>query len=154
MPTTPTSTGRREGFAAKSAILEQHCKDVGRDFGSIVRSANYNVVIGETEKDVQDRLAWIEDSYRKAGLSDASIRAQAQNFRSGPAVGTPEQIVETLQGLEKLGMTYAITNFARGRLRHLRDGAVRVRSDPGAAGGPDGLAPRATCPTRPGACSW
>jgi alkanesulfonate monooxygenase SsuD/methylene tetrahydromethanopterin reductase-like flavin-dependent oxidoreductase (luciferase family) len=103
--------GSPEGFAAKSAILEQHCKDVGRDFGSIVRSGNYNVVIGETEKDVQDRLAWIEDSYRKAGLSDASIRAQAQNFRSGPAVGTPEQIVETLQGLEKLGMTYAITNF-------------------------------------------
>ena len=103
--------GSPEGFAAKSAILEQHCKDVGRDFGSIVRSANYNVVIGETEKDVQDRLAWIEDSYRKAGLSDASIRAQAQNFRSGPAVGTPEQILETLQGLQKLGMTYAITNF-------------------------------------------
>ena len=71
--------GSPEGFAAKSAILEQHCKDVGRDFGSIVRSANYNVVIGETEKEVQDRLAWIEDIYRKAGLSDASMsRAGAE----------------------------------------------------------------------------
>ena len=68
-----------------------------------MRSANYNVVIGETEKDVQDRLAWIEDSYRKAGLSDASIRAQAQNFRSGPAVGTPEQIVETTAGPREAG---------------------------------------------------
>ena len=103
--------GTPEVFDRKSELLRGHCDDVGRDFGSIVRSANYNVVIGETEKDVQDRLAWIEDSYRKAGLSDASIRAQAQNFRSGPAVGTPEQIVETLQGLQKLGMTYAITNF-------------------------------------------
>ena len=93
----PTSPGRRQ--MATSAFEE------------ITRSANYNVVIGETEKDVQDRLAWIEDSYRKAGLSDSSIRAQAQNFRGGPAVGTPEQIVETLQGLQKLGMTYAITNF-------------------------------------------
>jgi hypothetical protein len=39
------------------------------------------------------------------------VRAQAQNFRSGPAVGTPEQIVETLTALEKAGMTYCITNF-------------------------------------------
>ena len=98
-------------FVAKSAILQEHCKEVGRDFGSIVRSANFNVVIGETEKDVQDRLAWIEDSYRKAGLSEASVRAQAHNFRSGPAVGTPEQIVETLTGHEQAGLTYCITNF-------------------------------------------
>jgi F420-dependent oxidoreductase-like protein len=103
--------GSPEGFAHKSEVLAGHCKDVGRDFDSIVRSANYNVVIGETEKDVQDRLAWIEDSYRKAGLTEAGVRAQAQNFRSGPAVGTPEQIVETLRGLEKAGMTYCITNF-------------------------------------------
>ena len=134
MPTTPTSTAAPEGFDRKSAILEEHCKDVGRDFGSIVRSANYNVVIGETEKDVQDRLAWIEDSYRKAGLSDASIRAQAQNFRSGPAVGTPEQIVETLKGLAEAGDDLRHHQLPRGRLRHLRDGAVRVRSDPGAPG--------------------
>jgi alkanesulfonate monooxygenase SsuD/methylene tetrahydromethanopterin reductase-like flavin-dependent oxidoreductase (luciferase family) len=103
--------GSPEGFAHKSEVLAGHCRDVGRDFDSIVRSANYNVVVGETEKDVQDRLAWIEDSYRKAGLTEAGVRAQAQNFRSGPAVGTPEQIVETLRGLEKAGMTYCITNF-------------------------------------------
>jgi alkanesulfonate monooxygenase SsuD/methylene tetrahydromethanopterin reductase-like flavin-dependent oxidoreductase (luciferase family) len=100
-----------EGFAHKSEVLEGHCKDVGRDFGSIVRTADYNVVIGETQKDVEDRLAWIEDSYRRAGLSDAAVRQQAEMFRTGPAVGTPEQIVETLKGLEKAGMTYCITNF-------------------------------------------
>ena len=98
-------------FRSKSEILAGHCKDVGRDFGSIVRSVNYNVVIGETEKDVQDRLAWIEDSYRKAGLSDAAVRAQVHNFRGGPAVGTPEQILEALKDFEKAGMTYCITNF-------------------------------------------
>ena len=100
-----------DGFAAKSAILEQHCKEIGRDFGSIARSANYNLVRGDTEKDVQERLAWIEDSYRRAGVGAAGVRAQAHNFRTGPAVGTPEQIVETLKGLEKAGMTYCITNF-------------------------------------------
>src|SRR5262245_35512680 len=43
--------GDVDGFKHKSSVLEAHCKDLGTDFGAIVRSANYNVVIGETEKD-------------------------------------------------------------------------------------------------------
>ena len=31
---------------------------------------------------------------------------------SGPAVGTPEQIIEKFKKLEAVGMTYAITYFA------------------------------------------
>ena len=102
--------GSPEGFAAKSAILEQHCKDVGRDFGSIVRWANYNVIIGESEKDVEDRMAWIEDSYRKAGVSDASIRAQARTSAAVPGrhAGADRR---DAAGPREAGMTYAITNF-------------------------------------------
>ena len=101
-----------EVFAAKSRILEGHCRDVGRDFGSIVRTGDFNVVIGETEKDVEDRFAWIADNYRRAGVSEDRIQTQDRTFRSGPAVGTPEQIVEALRGLERAGLAYAITNFA------------------------------------------
>ena len=104
--------GSPAGFAAKSAILEGHCQTVGRDYGSIVRSANYNVVIGESQKEVDDRIAWIGDHLRKAGISEAVVEGQVNGAKSGPAVGTPEQIVESLQAMEKLGMTYAITNFA------------------------------------------
>ena len=103
--------GSPEGFAAKSAILAGHCKDIGRDPGAITRSANYNVVIGTTEKEVADRLAWTEDHYRRAGLSEDVLQAQVKSMRSQPAVGTPEQIIERLSGLEKAGMTYAITYF-------------------------------------------
>ena len=35
-----------------------------------------------------------------------------KGLREGPAVGTPEQIVENLTALRDLGMTYAITYFA------------------------------------------
>ncbi len=45
-----------EEFSAKSEILQGHCADVGRDFDEIVRSANYNVVIGRDEAEVQERL--------------------------------------------------------------------------------------------------
>ena len=102
--------GSPEGFAHKSEVLAGHCRDLGRDFGSITRSANYNVVIGATQADVDDRLAWIDAHYRK--IVPARADDMVKDFRTGPLVGTPEQIVERLRELEALGMTYAITYFA------------------------------------------
>ncbi|HEX3003862.1 MAG TPA: LLM class F420-dependent oxidoreductase, partial [Angustibacter sp.] len=90
--------GSLEGFRHKSEVLEQHCQDVGTDFDAITRSANYNVVIGRDEAEVEQRLAWIEDHYRPV-LGEEGARKRADEFRDGPAVGTPEQIVETLRGL-------------------------------------------------------
>ena len=51
-PTTPTSTARPRGSRTRARSCAGHCADVGRDFDEIVRSANYNVVIGETEAEV------------------------------------------------------------------------------------------------------
>jgi F420-dependent oxidoreductase-like protein len=102
--------GSPEGFVHKSSVLEQHCRDLGRDFGSIVRSANYNVVIGQTHKDVEDRLAWIREHC--AAVVPARADQVAEQFRTGPAVGTPEQVAETLRGLQDDGMTYAVCYFA------------------------------------------
>lgn len=104
--------GSPEGFAHKSEILKGHCDDLGRDFDQIVRSANYNVVIGRDEREVQNRLDWIREQYVRAGLTPEKADDQAKAAASGPAVGTPEQIIETFKALEKQGMTYAITYFA------------------------------------------
>ena len=103
--------GSPEGFAHKSEVLKQHCADLGRDFGSIVRSANYNVVIGANEKEVKDRLAWHRDHFVRAGLSEQDADSQVADLAKQPAVGTPDQIVETFKALERQGMTYAITYF-------------------------------------------
>jgi alkanesulfonate monooxygenase SsuD/methylene tetrahydromethanopterin reductase-like flavin-dependent oxidoreductase (luciferase family) len=97
-----------ETFTRKSEILAQHCRDVGRDFAEITRSADYNVVIGETEQDVKDRLDWLVDHYAKL-IPQAEVERYRHMFETGPLVGTPEQLVERLQAAEKLGMTYAIT---------------------------------------------
>ena len=102
--------GSLEGFAHKSEVLAAHCRDRGRDFAEITRSANYNVVIGETAADVEDKLAWIDAHYRKTVPERAD--GVVADFRGGPLVGTPEQIVERLQELNALGMTYALTYFA------------------------------------------
>ncbi|MEO7062002.1 MAG: TIGR03560 family F420-dependent LLM class oxidoreductase, partial [Lapillicoccus sp.] len=103
--------GTPEGFAHKSEVLKGHCDDLGRDFAQITRSANYNVVIGETEKEVADRLDWLVEHYRKAGVPDDVISKQREGIASGPTFGTPEQIVERLTALQAQGMTYAITYF-------------------------------------------
>lgn len=102
--------GSPEGFAHKSEVLSGHCADVGRDPSEITRTANYNVAVGETEKDVADRLAFLRDRMaRHVGADEADRQLGA--YRDLPAVGTPEQIVEKLRGLEGLGMTYGVFYF-------------------------------------------
>jgi F420-dependent oxidoreductase-like protein len=102
--------GTPETFKRKSEILEQHCREVGRDFGEITRTTNYNVVIGATEKDVRDKLAWIVAHYEPL-VPEAQVERYRRMYSSGPLVGTPEQLVERLREAERLGMTYAIGNF-------------------------------------------
>ncbi|NYI57900.1 LLM class F420-dependent oxidoreductase [Cellulomonas soli] len=102
--------GTPEGFAHKSQVLRTHCEELGRPFEEITRSANYNVVIGADQGEVDDRLAWLEAHYARTVPERAA--GMVDDLRRGPLVGTPEQVVDTLRSLEALGMTYAIANFA------------------------------------------
>lgn len=102
--------GSPEGFAHKSDVLLRHCAEVGRDPAEITRSANYNVAIAETEKEVADRLAFLRDRMsRHVGPEEADRQLGA--YRGLPAVGTPEQIVEKLTELKGMGMEYGIFYF-------------------------------------------
>jgi F420-dependent oxidoreductase-like protein len=103
--------GTPEAFTHKSEILAQHCRDVGTDFDAIVRSANFNVIIGETEKDVADKLDWLRAHYQPL-LPAEKVQRNLKMLSSGPLVGTPEQITERLAEVGRLGLTYAIGYFA------------------------------------------
>src|SRR3954447_3345213 len=102
--------GSLEGFRHKSQVLKEHCEDLGRDFDEITRSANYNVFIGRDEAELADRLRGFEERLRPY-LSPEVLASTVQQYTSGPLVGTPEQLVERLETLQKAGMTYAIANF-------------------------------------------
>ena len=87
-----------ETFKHKSEVLAAHCRDVGTDFDAIVRSGNYNVVIGETEKDVQDKLAWVRAHYAPLVSADVletptsssrAVRSSARSSRSSS--GSPRR---------------------------------------------------------------
>ncbi|MGB3352393.1 MAG: LLM class F420-dependent oxidoreductase [Mycobacterium sp.] len=104
-------TAEPEGFAHKSQILAEHCRDVGTDFGSIVRSANVNAVVGASESEVKDRLAQVRS--RISGLTGDSAADAMLNSMSTPqgGSGTPEQLIESLQKLKDLGCEYVICYF-------------------------------------------
>ncbi|WP_454085705.1 LLM class F420-dependent oxidoreductase [Georgenia sp. Marseille-Q6866] len=103
--------GTPEGFARKSEILAEHCREVGTDFGRITRSANYNVAIGRDEAEVRDRVEQLADRLRRAGVDEERVQRELGSVRDLPAYGTPEQIVEKLRALEEQGMSYGIFYF-------------------------------------------
>jgi F420-dependent oxidoreductase-like protein len=104
--------GTPDVFSRKSDLLRDHCEAVGRDFESIVQSSNYNVIIGNTEREVQDRLDFIGSQLRRAGVSEKEAVDQVANLGRQPAVGTVEQVTEMFLDMEKRGLEYAITYFA------------------------------------------
>jgi F420-dependent oxidoreductase-like protein len=102
--------GALDAFRHKSEILADHCRDLGRDFDEITRSANYNVIIGADDAEVEQRLAAIRA--RMAPLvPEKRLEPTMEMLRNGPLVGTPDRISQRLQELQAVGMTYAITYF-------------------------------------------
>jgi F420-dependent oxidoreductase-like protein len=102
--------GTLEGFTHKSALLEGHCRTVGTDFDAIVRSANYNVAIGASQAEVEQRLQDLRARLEPiVGAKKAEGALGA--FRGLPGCGTPEQIVENLRALQERGMSYGIFYF-------------------------------------------
>lgn len=103
--------GDLDWFRHKSEVLAGHCAEVGTDFEAITRSADYNVVIGETEQQVADRLDWFRAHYEPLVPAE-QLEQQCQMMANGPLVGTPEQIIERLRALRGAGLSYAILYFA------------------------------------------
>jgi F420-dependent oxidoreductase-like protein len=99
------------GFEHKSAVLAEHCRDVGTDYDAIVRSANFNAVIGASESEVADRVERIRD--RQVTKADRAAVEEMLKTVSAPgsASGTPDQVIEKLKRMRDLGCEYAILYF-------------------------------------------
>ncbi len=105
--------GGPEVFAQKSELLRGHCEAVGTDFGAIVRSSNWNTIIGETESEVQTRVDRLESRFASS-MGDKRAAHYVAQYRTGSAeslVGTPEQVIAVLEERSALGLGYSIHNF-------------------------------------------
>jgi F420-dependent oxidoreductase-like protein len=102
--------GTLEAFTHKSDVLAGHCRDLGTDFDAITRSANYNMAIGATQNEVQDRLSWYREHLIRV-VGAAGAEQELRQIQDLPGMGTPEQIIDNFRALEHAGMTYAILYF-------------------------------------------
>jgi F420-dependent oxidoreductase-like protein len=97
-----------EWFSHKSEVLAGHCRDVGRDFDEITRSANFNIVCADSEAEVADRIGAVRDRFEEY-VTPEKAEEQLRLYRHNS--GTPEQVVDSLREWEKLGLAYAIVYF-------------------------------------------
>lgn len=97
-----------DSFRHKSAILAEHCADLGTDFDKIVRSSPFNIMMAETEDEVEKKINWLADHLARWVPRDRA-EAQANTYR--PWSGTPEQVVAKLRDWESAGLAYAVVNF-------------------------------------------
>jgi F420-dependent oxidoreductase-like protein len=98
-----------DDFISKSEFLKGHCADVGTDYAAIVRSSNFNVLMGRTDAEVADKKAWYR-SHLTGLVADDKVESTMELYEA--MSGTPEQIVERLKAWKAAGLTYAIIYFA------------------------------------------
>ena len=89
---------------AKLAVLEEHCRRVGRDPAEIEVSHNARVLIAETEAEFERLLA------RQAASAKMSLREYRESL-SGAIAGTPQQCIDQLQLYAAAGISYFFLIF-------------------------------------------
>jgi F420-dependent oxidoreductase-like protein len=104
--------GAPEEFSHKSEVLRGHCETQGTDFDAIVRSANYNTVIGATDAEVHERLEAIQSRVTPhLGVKGAETFLDEYRTAKALCVGTPEQVIERLTDMKARGLSYSIHYF-------------------------------------------
>jgi alkanesulfonate monooxygenase SsuD/methylene tetrahydromethanopterin reductase-like flavin-dependent oxidoreductase (luciferase family) len=102
--------GTLEVWDHKSEVLRGHCEALGRDFGSITRSGNFNTIVGETEAEASDRLAAVKARLLPHVGQERADAIEAE-YLASPAFGSVEQVAERLAERERHGLGYAIHYF-------------------------------------------
>lgn len=88
----------------KLIVLDEHCRDVGRNVSEIRKSIATEVIIAKTRPEVDDLVK--EYSTR--------FSMSAEECLAKKIVGTPEQVVERLREFVELGVDLIICHFVNG----------------------------------------
>ncbi|MGQ0847993.1 MAG: LLM class F420-dependent oxidoreductase [Actinomycetota bacterium] len=109
-----------DNFVHKSEVLAAHCKEVGRDFDEIVRSANFFVICEETEAAVADRIAWLRDRLGRH-IDGERLERAVKGYTQ--LAGTPEQLATQLRPWVDAGLDYIVIYM--GEVAYDRSGLER-----------------------------
>ena len=87
-----------DGFIHKSEILKNHCEQQERDFSTIKKTLHTNVIIGENQKDLEDK---IEKISTVTGIPK-------EMYIDKPLVGTQEKVFNTVDEFKSVDCSYII----------------------------------------------
>ncbi len=87
-----------DGFIHKSEILKNHCEQQERDFSSIKKTLHTNVIIGENQKDLDNK---IEKISTVTGIPK-------EMYIDKPLVGTQEKVFNTVDEFKSVDCSYII----------------------------------------------
>jgi len=95
--------GDADVFRHKTEVLQNHCRAVGRDFDEITLTRTFEVLLGEDQAAVDEKLAEVERLLPEGRTMEQWARI--------PIVGTPDHVASQIQEYSDLGVTYAIGYF-------------------------------------------
>ena len=87
-----------EGFIHKSEILKNHCEQQERDYSSIKKTLHTNVIIGENQKDLDNKIDKISSV---TGIP-------REMYEDKPLVGTQEKVFNTVDEFKSVDCSYII----------------------------------------------
>ena len=87
-----------DGFISKSKILKNHCEQQNRDYSEIKKTLHTNVIIGENEKDLNNKLNKISEV---TGIPK-------EMYIDKPLIGTVDKVFNTIDEFKSVECAYII----------------------------------------------
>jgi F420-dependent oxidoreductase-like protein len=91
--------GSPDTLKKKLEILKEHCKSVGRDYDSILKTRLATIIVDENKEMADNR---VQETFK--GMPEEQIKEFV-------IYGTPEDIQSQIRALEQVGIQYLIVNF-------------------------------------------
>lgn len=101
-------TGSPENVARKRDVVLEHCAKIGRDASSISVSWTGDIVIAETEAEVNRHANRFAQFWAARGFPQY---ADPAHFRDAHIVGTPDQVRERIAAYRAAGCDHFIVEF-------------------------------------------
>jgi alkanesulfonate monooxygenase SsuD/methylene tetrahydromethanopterin reductase-like flavin-dependent oxidoreductase (luciferase family) len=94
-----------EAYRAKSAVLEEHCREVGRDPSEIRRSIMAGYLIGHDATELERRAARLQEVLPDlAGVSPSEAVDTLRKRKARWFVGSPEEMVDEMRDYMAVGV--------------------------------------------------
>ncbi len=101
--------GSPETVRKKLEILKEHCKSVGRDYDSILKTKLGAIVVDDNEETAKDRVKQSFGGFPEEQIKEFVI------------YGTPEDISRQIERLEQVGIQYLIVDLEPARVLEALD---------------------------------